>query len=118
VVRLDRVDDALGLAVAPSELGGDECVRPLHLVGHRLADVVQHRGALRRLDACLELGRHDPGEVHDLERVLEDVLAVARTEPQPAEDLDELFGKGPQLASKTACSPAWRTTSSTSAFDS
>ena len=34
---------------------------------------------------------HDPGEVHDLERVLEDVLAVARPVAEPAEDLHELL---------------------------
>ena len=66
-------------------------MRALDLVGHRLADVVQERGALRGLHARAELGRHDPGEVHDLERVLEDVLAVARPVAQPAEDLDELL---------------------------
>ena len=58
---------------------------------HRLAEVVQHRGALRRLHARAELGRHDPGEVHDLERVPEHVLPVARAEAQPAEDLHELL---------------------------
>ena len=49
------------------------------------------RGALRGLHARAELRRHDPGEVHDLERVLEHVLAVARAEAQPAEDLHELL---------------------------
>ena len=64
---------------------------PVDLVAHRLAEVVQERGALRRLDARLELRGHDPAEVDDLERVLEDVLPVARPVAQPAEDLDELL---------------------------
>ena len=91
VVRLDRVDDPVRLAVAPRQLRRDERVRPLDLVRHRLADVVEERGALRGLHAGAELGRHDPREVDDLERVLEDVLPVARPVPQAAEDLDELL---------------------------
>ena len=91
VVRLDRVDDAVRLAVAAGELRGDERVRALDLVRHRLADVVEQRRALRRLHAGAELGGHDPRQVDDLERVLEDVLPVARAVAEPAEDLDELL---------------------------
>ena len=40
-----------------------------------------------------ELGGHDPGEMHDLERVLEHVLSVARPEAQPPEDRDELLAE-------------------------
>ena len=69
-------------------------MRALDLVRHRLAEVVEHRGALRRLHARAELGRHDPGQVDDLERVLEDVLAVARAEAQAAEDVHELLVEG------------------------
>ena len=85
------MDDALRLAVAARELRRDERVRALDLVRHRLADVVQHRRALRRLDAGAELGGHDAGEVDDLERVLEDVLPVARAVAEAAEDLHELL---------------------------
>ena len=66
-------------------------MRSLDLVCHRLAEVVQQRGALRRLDRRLDLRRHDPGQLDDLERVLEDVLAVARAVAEPAEDLHELL---------------------------
>ena len=66
-------------------------MRALDLVAHRLADVVEQRGALGRLHPGSELGGHEPAEVHDLERVLQDVLAVARPVPEPAEDLDELL---------------------------
>ena len=55
-------------------------------------------------------------EVNDLERVLEDVLPVARAEAEPAHDLHELLVVL-QFASKTACSPAWTIVSSISAFD-
>ena len=66
-------------------------VRALDLVRQRLAEVVQERRALRGLHARAELGGHDPGQVHDLERVLEDVLPVARAEAEAAEDLHELL---------------------------
>ena len=66
-------------------------MRSLDLVRHRLAEIVQQRRALRRLHRRLDLGRHDPGELDDLERVLEDVLAVARAVAEPAEDLHELL---------------------------
>ena len=66
-------------------------MRAVDLVRHRLAEVVQERGALRRLDARAELARHDPREVDDLERVLEDVLAVARAIAEPPEHLRQLL---------------------------
>ncbi len=66
-------------------------MRALDLVRHRLADVVQERGALRGLDARAELAGHDPGEVHDLERVLQHVLAVARPVAELPEHLHELL---------------------------
>ena len=91
VMRLDRMHDALRLAVAARELCRDQRMRAFDLVRHRLADVVQHRGALRRLHARAELRGHDPAEVHDLERVLEHVLPVARPVAQPPEHLDELL---------------------------
>ncbi len=91
VVRLDRVDDAFGLAVATRELARDQSVRSVHLVTHGLADVVEQRGSLGRLHASLQLGGHDPAQVDDLERVLEDVLPVARAIPQATEDAHELL---------------------------
>ena len=66
-------------------------MRPLHLVADGLADVVEQRRALRRLHAGLQLGRHDPAQVDDLERVLEDVLPVARPVAKPAEHSHELL---------------------------
>ena len=69
-------------------------MRALDLVRHRLADVVQERGALGRLHADPELRGHDPREVGDLERVLEDVLTVARPVAQTPEHLDELLVHG------------------------
>ena len=52
---------------------------------------MQDRGALGGLDVRLELSRHQARQVRDLERVLEDVLAVARAVVEPAEQLDDLL---------------------------
>src|SRR5881398_2033723 len=88
---LDGVNDPLRLAEALRELGGDSRMRALDLVRHRLADVVQQRRTLRRLRTGAELRGHETGEVHDLERVFEHVLPVARAIAKPAEDLHQLF---------------------------
>src|SRR3989442_12029553 len=53
--------------------------------------MVEESSAGSRFDARVELGRHDPDEMDDLERVLEDVLAVARPEAESAENFDELL---------------------------
>ena len=90
VVRLDAVHDRLRLVHAPREVGADDRVRTLDLVVDRLAEVVEQAGALRELDVDAELGGHDAGEVADLERVLEHVLAVAGAVLQAAEGADEL----------------------------
>ena len=66
-------------------------MRALDLVRDRLPDVVQDRGALRRLHVRVELGRHQPDQVDDLERVLEHVLPVARPVVETAEQLDDLL---------------------------
>ena len=49
VVRLDGVHDGVRLAVLARHLRADHGVRALDLVRQRLADVVQQRGAARRL---------------------------------------------------------------------
>jgi hypothetical protein len=47
VVRLDSMHDVGMLAVLPSQIGPDDRVRPLDLVGQCLADVMQERGRLQ-----------------------------------------------------------------------
>ena len=68
------------LAVALGQLGADGRVAAFHLVVGRLADVVQEArsGGPGAVEA--ELLGHHAGEVRDLERVLEHVLAVAGAE--------------------------------------
>src|SRR5579862_36252 len=58
---------------------------------------MEHGGALRRAHARAELGGHDPGQVHDLERVLEHVLPVARPEAKTADDLLQLLVERPAV---------------------
>src|SRR5437764_54689 len=67
--------------------------RHLHLPGvlELILDLARDLVREQRGLLAPELGRHEPREVDDLERVLEHVLAVARPEAQPAEDLHELF---------------------------
>src|SRR5215831_4175098 len=91
VVGLDRVHDRGRLAIPACVLCREQRVRAFDLVCERLPDVVQERCALSRLHARLQLRRHDPREMDDLERVLEDVLPVAGAVAEPSEDLDELL---------------------------
>ena len=90
VMGLHRVRDGLGLAVAPGEVAADEGVRTLDLVRHGLADVVQERGAARRLGRGAELVGHHRGQMGALDRVREDVLPVGRAVLQPAEHRDQV----------------------------
>jgi hypothetical protein len=60
VVGLDGVHDVLVLAVAACDLGADDRVAALHLVGERLADVVQQRAALHQGRVQPQLARHHP----------------------------------------------------------
>src|ERR1700761_6890456 len=111
VVGLDRVDDVVSLAVTPGDLGPDQRVAALDLVGQGLADVVQQRAALHQSSVQAQFAGHHPGDVGRLDQVLEHVLAVAGAVPQPPEQRDQLLvhageaqldqgvlaGPGPQL---------------------
>src|SRR5580704_2777617 len=91
VVRLDGVHHVLRLAVAAGDLGADQRVAALDLVGERLADVVQHRAALEQGRVDPQLAGHHARDVRRLDQVAQDVLAVGGAVPQPAEEADELF---------------------------
>ena len=90
VVRLHRVRDRLGLLVAPRQLAAHERVRALALVRDRLADVVQQRGAGGAARVGAQLGGQHRREPRALDRVVQHVLAVARAELEPAQQLHEL----------------------------
>ncbi len=55
-----------------------------------LADVVEQAGTLRLLDIDAKFSGHDTAEERDLQRVLQDILAVGGTVTQPADQLDDL----------------------------
>lgn len=77
---------------APRSASPGRCRSPrgfLHLPVHALADVVEEPGPPGQSGVQAELRRHDPGEVGHLDGVLEDVLAVAGAEVEPAQKLDE-----------------------------
>ena len=87
---LDRVGDRLALAVAARHRGADLGVGALDLVADGLADVVQERRPLGRLDRDAELGGDRAGDLRRLDQVVEHVLAVGGPEAQPAEHLEQL----------------------------
>ena len=90
VVRRDGIDDLGRQVVALGDLGADGGVRAFDLVVDRLADVVQQTAHLGDLDIGADLGCDDRGEMARLDDVVEDVLAVARPELEPAERLDDV----------------------------
>src|SRR5829696_7014782 len=90
VVGLDGVDDLGPLLEPAGQLGPDDGVRPLDLVGEGLADVVQEPAALGQGHVHAELGGHDPGQVGGLDQVAEHVLAVGGPVLEPAQDADQL----------------------------
>src|SRR2546421_2661294 len=90
VVPDHPVDHRLRKAVPLEELAADDRVRPLDLVIDRLADVVQEAGALHRLRVVPRFRREHPGDVRDLDRVTQHVLAVRGAEVQPSEELYEI----------------------------
>ena len=58
-----------------------------------LADVVEQAAHLGDLDVRADLGGDDRGQVAGLDDVVEHVLAVARAELEPAQQLDDLGGQ-------------------------
>ena len=82
--------DARRLAVLARDGGADGGVRPLGLLVDGLADVVQQAGAPRGLHRQAQLGRHGAGQEADLDRVLQQVLRVARAELELADQAHQL----------------------------
>jgi hypothetical protein len=65
-VRLDAVNDRLGLVHAAGKVGTDDGVRTLDVVVDRLAEVVEQTRALGELNVDAQLRSHDAGQVADL----------------------------------------------------
>ena len=82
VVRRDRQEDRLALAVLAQEVEAELEVRALQVAIDGLADVVEEGRAGRHLAVEAQLLRHDAGEERDFLRVVQDVLPVAGAELQ------------------------------------
>ena len=94
MVGLDGVDDLFLLAVLAGHLHADVHVAALHFVGDGLTDVMQQAGALGQVDLLSrqpQLGGQQAGDVGNLDRVGQHVLAVAGAVTHPAQQLDELL---------------------------
>src|SRR4029453_299809 len=72
------------------QLGPDDGVRSLDLVGEGLADVVQEPAPLGQGDVHAQLGGHDAGQVGGLDQVAEYVLAVGGAVLEPSQHADQL----------------------------
>ena len=77
-------------AVALRDVAADQGVRSLHLVVDGLTDVVQQAALLGLVDVGPDLGRKHRRQMRRLDRVVQDVLAVAGPILEPAQQLDQL----------------------------
>src|SRR6185437_1947337 len=85
-----RMDDLGRLPEPLADIGPDQGVRPLDLMVHRLANVVEEPRLLAYIHIGAHLGRHAGAEDRDLHRVVEYVLAVAGPVLQPAHQLHQI----------------------------
>src|SRR5256712_5116392 len=90
VVRPDGVHHHRVLIVTRRLLDADLRVRSFPLEVDGLADVVQQARALGQSRVEAQLGRHDRGELGDLDRVHQDVLAVGCPVAQAPQDTHEI----------------------------
>ncbi len=89
-MRFDRMHHLLVLTVTAGDLGTDEGMAALHLVGQRLAKIVQQRSPLGQSWWQPQLSCHDPRQMGGLDEVRENVLAIAGPIPQASEQGDQL----------------------------
>ena len=77
VVRLDGMDDFLGFLVLAGQIHTDGHVAALDLVVDRLAQVVEKAGPFGGGHVHAQLRSQKPGDVGNLDGVVEHVLTVA-----------------------------------------
>ncbi len=91
MVSADGVQHGLAaLAVLLEEVHADDRMAALHLMVHRLADVVQETRTARDRAIEPELVGDQLAEVRDLDRVAQHILAIAGAEPEAPHRLDDL----------------------------
>ncbi len=76
--------------VLAQQVRSDDGMGTGHLVGQRLADVVQERGAFALVDIEAELPGHQAGQVGALDQVAQHVLAVGGPILQGAQDRHQI----------------------------
>ena len=79
------------LAVASRHFDAELNVGALVFVSENLANVVEQCAASREIDIETELGGHDAGEPGNFLRVIEDILAVARSPTHAANEFHQLW---------------------------
>ncbi len=84
MVSTDRVEHGVFLAVLLGEVHADLGVPALHLVVHRLADIVQEPAAASEATVKTELVCNQLRDVRHFQRVLEDVLTEAGAKVEAA----------------------------------
>ena len=89
MMRSNAVDDILGLTEFVCQICTDRRVRALNLTVDGLADIVQQAATLGQRDITTQLRRHDTSQMGNLDRMIEDVLPIARAIAQAAEHLHE-----------------------------
>ena len=90
MVGLNGVYDSFALLVLAGDIHADFHVGALHLVVHRLADVMQQTGAAGDDWVDAQLAGHHAGQERHLHGVVEHVLPVTRAVTQPAEQPHDL----------------------------
>ena len=88
---LDSVDNGLVFAESTSKVSADHGMVAFDFAVDGLADVVQQAGTLGGNGIEAKLACHDAAKVGNLERVVQDVLAIRRAIAQTAERAHE-FG--------------------------
>src|SRR6266849_2067781 len=89
VMRTHCVHDRGRYPMSLQQVCPDDGMRTLDLVVDGLADVVEQARHLGDANVGADLGRHHGGEISDLFRMIQHLLAVAGTETQDAEMTDD-----------------------------
>ena len=90
VVRLDGVNDGFAFTVLLRGICAEGDMGPFELVVEGFTDVVEQAGASRLFDVSAQFRGDESGDVADLQRMVQNVLAVAGAVAEFTEQFDEL----------------------------
>ena len=94
MVRLDRIDNDLRFFILAAQIRAQLDMGPFHFMVHCLADIVEQACAFGKSDIKAEFSGDQSGQLRDLNRMLERILAVTGPEAELAEKPDK-FGMDP-----------------------